>query len=269
MLPVATATKDKPLTNTLGMKFVTVPITGGPTDGRRVLFSIWPTRVQDYEPFVSETRHEWIKTDFQQGPTHPAVFVSWDGAQAFCRWLTQRERQAGRLAADQVYRLPSDHEWSCAIGIGAREDAAKSPAENSGKLADVFPWGSSWPPKDHSGNYASEELSELLQSGTAKPTNLRDFIPGYRDGHATTSPAGSYPANSYGLFDMSGNAWQWCEDWYDSSQTGRVRRSPCWNNGSRFLLLSSHREQNTPSARFSAFGFRCVLASQPPTTAAP
>jgi len=46
----ATATKDEPYANTLGMKFVPVPINGGPTDGQGVLSSIWDTRVQDTKP---------------------------------------------------------------------------------------------------------------------------------------------------------------------------------------------------------------------------
>jgi hypothetical protein len=50
-----TATKDAPFVNTLGMKFVPVPITGGPTNGQRVLFSIWETRVQDFEVFLEAT----------------------------------------------------------------------------------------------------------------------------------------------------------------------------------------------------------------------
>ena len=50
------------------------------------------------------------------------------------------------------------------------------------------------------------------------------WIKGYDDGYATTSPAGSFPANGYGLYDMSGNVWQWCEDWFDASQKERVVR---------------------------------------------
>ena len=105
------------------MKFVPVPITGGPTDKQRVLFSVWDTRVQDYEAFQKETNREWPKPDFQQGPTHPAVMLSWEDAQAFCQWLTERERKEGRIGAGERYRLPSDHEWSCAVGIGDKESA--------------------------------------------------------------------------------------------------------------------------------------------------
>ncbi|MDP1590426.1 MAG: serine/threonine-protein kinase, partial [Prosthecobacter sp.] len=60
------ATKDKPFVNNLGMKFVPVPISGGPTDGKTVLFSMWDTRVQDYEVFANETQRAWPKPDFEQ-----------------------------------------------------------------------------------------------------------------------------------------------------------------------------------------------------------
>ncbi len=91
-LPVSSspssATQAAPFINTLGMKFVPVPISGGPTDQQRVLFSVWDTRVQDYERFAKETQRDWPKPDFEQGPTHPAVMVSWEDATAFCQWLT-------------------------------------------------------------------------------------------------------------------------------------------------------------------------------------
>ncbi|MFO1482822.1 MAG: bifunctional serine/threonine-protein kinase/formylglycine-generating enzyme family protein [Verrucomicrobiaceae bacterium] len=255
----AAATKDSPFINTLGMKFVPVPITGGPTDGQRVLFSVWETRVQDYEVFVKETNHEWPKRgEVEQGPDSPAVNVRWEDAQAFCAWLTERERKAGWLGATEAYRLPSDHEWSCAVGIGEREEAAESPGEKNEKLADVFPWGSIWPPPANSGNYWSEELRPLLVD--KKYSSIIGELPGYRDGHATTAPAGSFPANSLGLHDLNGNVWEWCEDWYDASQKDRVLRGASWGGVGRRSLQSSSRNHNPPGDRSYTIGFRCVLA---------
>ncbi len=72
---VPAATQEQPFINTLGMKFVPVPIIGGPTGGQRVLFSVWVTRVQDYEAFVKDTKSDWSKPGFERAssaPTHPA-----------------------------------------------------------------------------------------------------------------------------------------------------------------------------------------------------
>ena len=55
----SSAPEDGSFVNTLGMKFVPVPIIGGPSGGQRVLFSVWETRVQDYEVFAKETEREW------------------------------------------------------------------------------------------------------------------------------------------------------------------------------------------------------------------
>ena len=244
--------------NTLGMKFVPVPIIGGPTDGQPVLFSVWDTRVQDYEAFVKETKREWPTVDFEQGPTHPAVNVSWEDAQLFCQWLTGREQAAGRLPADWSYRLPSDHEWSCAVGLGAREDAAKLPSEKDKKINDAFPWGTEWPPPDKAGNYWSEELRPLLAAG--KFSAVTGELTGRRDGYATTSPAGSFPANAFGLCDMGGNVWQWCEDWFDKDQKARVRRGGAWDTPNRSSLLSSDCAHGAPVYRHDDIGFRCVVA---------
>jgi formylglycine-generating enzyme required for sulfatase activity len=279
----AAATKDTPFVNTLGMKFVPVPLAGGPTDGQRgspqgtgqplvpsaaasVLFSVWETRVQDYEVFARETKREWPKPNFKQGPTHPVVMVSWEDATAFCAWLTERERKAGTLDANERYRLPSDHEWSSAVGIADREDANQFPSEKNRKLADVYPWGNQWPPPAQAGNYRSEELRPMLQAGKFTPT--KEVLPGYRDGHAHTAPVGSYLAGRFGLHELGGNAWEWCEDWNEASQTNRVLRGASWVDADPGLLLSSNVHGQPPGKRADGHGFRVVLAKSAPVAPA-
>ena len=70
---------------------------------------------------------------------------------------------------------------------------------------------------------------------------------------------GSFTANRFGLFDMGGNVWQWCEDWYNGDQKYRVLRGASWSIGIPGRLLSSFRGGNPPNDRCDDFGFRCVL----------
>ncbi|KAF0181156.1 MAG: hypothetical protein FD161_462 [Limisphaerales bacterium] len=222
-------------TNTLGMRFLPVP-------GVAALFGIWPVRVQDYEGFARETDQKWPRPKFKQEPAHPAVNVSWDDARRFCLWLTDRERRAGALGERDEYRLPTDLEWSAAVDLG--KEAGATPAERDGKIRDVYPWGREWPPPKNTGNY-DEELR--------------------RDVFDYTSPAGSFPANRHGLYDLGGNVWEWCSDSYDGQQNYRVLRGASWHSAKPHTLLSAARLFNSPGHRVDIVGFRCVLDARRPS----
>ena len=250
---IADATKDRPFENSLGMKFVPVPITGGPTSGQRVLFSIWETRVQDFEVFVKETNYEWPKPPAGQGPTHPATFVSWDDAQAFCVWLTEHERKAGRLGTAESYRLPLDHEWSCLVGIGKQEDPAKAPAEKSGKMPNVFPWGNGPKPPGF-GNYKGME--------TTKGQKAR---PGFHlDEFEEPAPVGSFPPDRNGVFDVTGNVWEWCEELLSPNEQKRFVRGG-GSGTSDLKRLCSDRWPFAANSRNHERGFRVVLGAVRPS----
>ncbi len=273
----AAATKEVPFGNSLGMKFV-------PSGTPGVLFGVWDTRVKDFSAFVQESGYDmskgekaytlesdgkdganWKQTDGDwrnprfpqpQGEDHPVVCVSWEDAQAFCAWLTKRDRAAGLLTAAQSYRLPGDHEWSVAVGIGSRESATASPESKDNKIEGVYPWGSSWPPPQGAGNFAGEESKVGV---TAKAKNW-PVIAGYQDGFARTSPVFSFAANAYGLYDMGGNVMQWCEDWYNPAKKDyRVLRGGSWYDSTEVSLRSSYRNNDHPTSRDDLSGFRCVL----------
>jgi formylglycine-generating enzyme required for sulfatase activity len=206
--------------NQMRMKFV-------PVEGTKVLFSVWATRVQDYAVFAEETKRQWERPEFHQGPVHPVVLVSWEDAVAFCVWLSKTE---GRK-----YRLPTDAEWSLAVGLGVETGA--TPEEKDGKLLG-YPWGAKWPPPRGAGNY---DLSF------------------HTDSFENTSPVGSFLPSSNGLCDLGGNVWEWCEDWYDGTQQSRVLRGGSWYGAGEYYLRSSARGLELPKERAEHIGFRCVL----------
>jgi len=79
------------------------------------------------------------------------------------------------------------------------------------------------------------------------------------DSFEYTSPVGTFAPNRYGLFDMGGNVWEWCDDWYDETQKTRVLRGASFSSSDRESLLSSYRYGADPD---SGSGFRCVLTGE-------
>jgi formylglycine-generating enzyme required for sulfatase activity len=154
--------------------------------------------------------------------------------------LTDKERKAGLIKPNQSYRLPTDTEWSVAVGLKEPNDG--TPEDKDGKIENVFPWGTQWPPPKAAGNYA-------------KSLGVDPF-----DG---TSPVGSFKANQFGLFDMGGNVSQWTEDWYDAKQIERALRGSGWAHDSRDSLCLSTRGMMKPGEAALAVGFRCVLTESP------
>jgi hypothetical protein len=222
----------QPFTNSLGMKFV-------PLGDIRIC--VWETRVQDYAAFLQATGRRYEPTDFQQAANHPIVKVNWFDAIAFCKWLTEKERDENVIEERQAYRLPTDKEWSLAAGL--QNEPGGTPQARDGKLKNEFPWGKQWPPPAGAGNYGS------LQK------------------HGATSAVGSFKPNSLGVHDLGGNVWEWCADTYKggTTPTGRdwgVLRGGSWATTNRLEMQSSYRNVIDRNDRDVIYGFRCVLGAE-------
>jgi len=251
--PAAMLAAKDGYTNTLGMKFVPVP-------GTSVLFGIHEVRYQDYVAYAAESpgvdgtwkdqsADGYTPTDNKE--QHPVTKVSWEDAQKFCAWLSQKE--------GKTYRLPTDQEWSIAVGIGGDEkwEQNTTPATVF-KNQTEFPWGTQWPPPQGSGNFS--DASRKAKAPIAKA----QYLDNYDDGFPTTAPVMSFKPNQFGLYDMGGNVWQWCEDWYDRAQKNRVLRGGSWITTDRGSLLSSYRNHFIPGYRINFNSFRCVLVASAP-----
>jgi formylglycine-generating enzyme required for sulfatase activity len=172
------------------------------------------------------------------------VKVSWFDAMAFCKWLTEKEHDENLIEDRQAYRLPTDLEWSMAVGLV--NESGATPEIRDGKIKNEFPWGKQWPPPNGAGNY--------------------NLATGRRRG--ATMPVGTFKPNSLGLYDLGGNVWEWCFDTYKGSTSGTSRdwgvlRGGSWATSNRLEMQSSYRNVIDRNDRDVIYGFRCVLATQP------
>ena len=209
----------------------------------------------EYATFVRETNHasgadscmvnegtgwedqvgrNWRNLAFPQTSRHPAVCISWDDAQAFVSWLSQRTGMS--------YRLPSAAEWEHAARAGTNTPwywgagtGIQCAYANAADLATDFPW--------------------RIECD---------------DGNARTSLIGSFQPNAFGLFDMLGNAWEWVQDcfnwsyegapadgsaWESGDCSGRVMRGASWASTSTYLR-AAHRGGERAAFRSDYTGFR-------------
>lgn len=114
------------------------------------------------------------------GDHFPAVWITWDLASRFCKTLTDLEREIGRLSSSQEYRLPTEAEWEYACRAGTT--TAYSFGDN---VRDLREYG--W--------YRDNSSRTLHEVALKKP-------------------------NAWGLYDVHGNVWEWCADWYDTTTRG-------------------------------------------------
>lgn len=250
----AQATRLQPWENSLGMRFVPVP-------GMRVLFSVWETRRQDFEvfaaegpPFVVRADASWRQPLGPMDPNHPVTQVDYPSARDFCAWLTRKERAAGWIGEADVYRLPTDAEWSRAAGLPI--EPGESPEAREAAMARqhaYYAWGRTWPPPV-TGVPANFAAAEVLAAGGRSA--LR-----HRDNWAQTAPVGSFAANEFGLHDLSGNVAEWCSTSWNNHSDEKVLRGGAWNQSSPEVLRLSTRQHALAIARYPGNGFRVVLES--------
>jgi formylglycine-generating enzyme required for sulfatase activity len=132
-------------------------------------------------------KYTWRNTGYLQTDDHPASNVSWDDAREFCRWLSRKE--------NKTYRLPTEAEWeyACRAGTTTRFYTGETPAGLTaiGNVAD--------------------------RSFKAKKPNGISFGVAEDDGFVFTAPVGRFKPNAFGLFDLTGNAAEWCADYYSET----------------------------------------------------
>jgi formylglycine-generating enzyme required for sulfatase activity len=201
---------------------------------------------------MGRSRNPWRDDRDLNGANQPVVGVCWYEAMAYCAWLTEVLRAAGRIRADQEVTLPNEPEWEKAARTSALTPGP-SPKWRGGR----YPWKGDFDP-----NRANTLEGRVL----------------------TTTPVGAYGDNAsgWGALDMSGNVWEWTRSrWGGDSQRVtfgypyskdlkererldaddyRIVRGGSWDLGQSFARVT-YRYWLTPVDRSVTAGLRCVLRS--------
>ncbi|NCD33989.1 MAG: hypothetical protein EOL87_11325 [Spartobacteria bacterium] len=156
----------------------------------------------------SDCRITWDGSSFgmkdAKGSGYPCVEVTWYGACAYANYRSEME------GLTPCYDLS---DWSCnwsASGYRLPTEAEWEYAARGGLSGQRFPWGDTI--THQLANYYSSSSYSYDTSAT------RGYHPDWDDGgYPYTSPVGTFAPNGYGLYDMAGNLWEWCNDWYSSS----------------------------------------------------
>lgn len=282
-LPAAPAVNSTVFTNSLGMRFVEVPIAA-------VWISVWETRVQDVRAWVRASNfrpgttgiRSWQTPGFMQSETHPAVFISWDEAEKFCEWLTAKEVRAGLLKQGERYRLPHRREWDLSSGLlrgepggaapqppeppaagGGQRGAALNPAASLWIKAQMPPaggppprgtllWlGEAWPPPPGTLNAADRSA--------VAARSVPEAIPGYDDRFPYSAPVGSFAPNPLGVYDLAGNVWEFAGDGPPGQHGTPGKQGGSWRSTAKADFQVHGLTRIRASDRDQDLGFRCVL----------
>ena len=255
-LPPTAHGSKKVFQNSLGMEFISVPegtfIMGSPAEESHRQKDEIQHRVTISKPFylqLSEvTLKQWRalmgKKLFgrRKGPANlPVVKVSWFNVRRFIKKLNKR--------GEGYYRLPTEAEWEYAARAG-------SPT--------AYSWGDTIDCKKAMYGNNRKKANECL-----KYVQSRGFDPD------RPVPVKSYPPNAWGLYDMHGNVWEWCRDWYGRyattdvadpsgppSGSARVRRGGSWFQHGH-ACRSATRTHANPASKFQTTGFRLIWSKTP------
>jgi formylglycine-generating enzyme required for sulfatase activity len=190
--------------------------------------------------------YNWKEVGWPQTDRHPVVNVSWNDAQRFCEWLSKKERR--------TYRLPTEAEWEHACRAGTTTRFWTGDNDDSLKGA---------------ANLADKAYRDNVVGAPAA-------VP-WDDKQAFTAPVGSFRPNPWGLFDMHGNVFQWCQDWVDTNyyRSSPVQDPPGPATGNRRVYRggnyrsvprhcrSAYRLWGEPVERNCWVGFRVVMVTGP------